>query len=89
MGERDEKSRPKPVKISNKKPITSGNNMLFKGGSIFEEKFDETLIYRPKTQENKLKYENFLGRLNRIVQDMPQETLISVADEILAILKSS
>lgn len=47
------------------------------------------MIYRPKTQENKLRYENFLGRINRIVQDLPPETLISVADEILAILKGN
>ena len=36
MGERDEKSRPKPVKIANKKGVTSANNILFKSGNIFQ-----------------------------------------------------
>ncbi len=50
MGRRDEKSKPKKVaKVSEKKNKKS-SNISFKGGNLFDEKFDETLIYRPKTQ---------------------------------------
>lgn len=71
MGQFAQRSRPnKPLKVSFK-PITSGNRQI-KDGRILNIKFDETLVYRPRTQENKLKYESFLGRLNKIVQDLPQ-----------------
>lgn len=33
-------------------------------------------------------YENYLGRIYELVEDQPQETLISIADEILSCLKS-
>lgn len=40
MGRRDEKSKPKkPPKLSGKKNKTS-SNISFKGGNLFEEKFD-------------------------------------------------
>lgn len=50
------------------------------------EKFDD-IIYRPKTKENQLIYQSFLGRLNQIVEDHTHETLISMADEILALIR--
>lgn len=50
MGQRDEKSRPsKAIKPTTVKG-TASSNIYFKTGNVFEEKFDETLIYRPKTQ---------------------------------------
>ena len=54
---------------------------------MFDEKFDNTLFYRPKTKENQQRYENFLGRLYQIVEDFTQEALVSMADEVLAIIR--
>ena len=56
-------------------------------GNVFDEKFDNTLFYRPKTKENQQRYENFLGRLYQIVEDFTQEALVSMADEVLAIIR--
>ena len=89
MGQRMETSKPKRTVKNPKKKSGSSSAIRFKSRDLFREKFDETLIYRPKTLENKIKYENFLGRINRIVEDIPQDTLISMVDEILAILQSS
>ena len=89
MGERYAKSKPKKAVKQGKKKKTPISKMQFKGGNVFSEKFDETVLYRPKTQDNKVKYDNFLGRINSISEDYPQEILISLADEILAILKAS
>ena len=88
-----EKSKPKRAAASdpskkNKKSHPSAA-ISYKGGDLFNDKFDETLIYRPKTMENKMKYENFLGRINRLVEDIPQEILVSMTDEVLAILKGN
>ena len=93
MGQRMEKSKPKRPseggQAKKKNRSQSSAVISFRGGDLFKDKFDETLIYRPKTLENKVKYENFLGRINRLAEDIPQETLISMTDEILAILKGS
>lgn len=59
-----------------------------KGGNILDEKFDETIYYRPKTKENKLIYENYLGKVYELVQDQPPDLLQAIADEVLAIIRS-
>jgi pre-mRNA-splicing helicase BRR2 len=80
-------SRDKPKKqVKKTKPKTEA--WEFKGGNILEEKFDDSLYYRPKTKENKLIYEKFLGKIYEMVQDQPPEILQAIADEILAIIKS-
>lgn len=89
MGQRYGTSKPKKPAKSTKKQKKSISEIKFKGGNVFHEKFDDTLLYRPKTQENKIKYDNFLGRINSVAEDYPQETLVSLADEILAIIKGN
>lgn len=48
-------SRDKPKKQT-KKTKPKQDSWDFKGGNILEEKFDDSLHYRPKTKENKLVY---------------------------------
>ena len=44
-------------------------------------------MYRPKTKENKLIYENYLGKVYELVEDQPPELLQAIADEVLAIIR--
>ena len=85
MGLKIAKEKPKKPKTKSKKKTETA--MTFKGGNILDEKFDSTLLYRPKTKENQQKYEQFLGRMYQIVEDHSQDTLISMADEVLAIIR--
>ena len=45
-------------------------------------------IYKPKTKENRLVYEQLLSLLSSMLGGESQETLKSVADEVLAVLKN-
>lgn len=56
--------------------------------SILDDKIDDSLLYRPRTKENRLLYEQVLSRLYTLLEDQPQEVLYSVADEVLAVLKT-
>jgi len=56
--------------------------------SILVDKIDDSLLYRPRTKENRLLYEQILARLYTLLEDQPQEVLYSVADEVLAVLKA-
>ena len=47
----------------------------------------EDLLYKPKTKENRLRYEQLLGMIHQALGDEPQDVLRSVTDEVLAILK--
>ena len=47
----------------------------------------EELIYRPKTKENRILYEQLLNLINQILEDEPQDVLRGVTDEVLACLK--
>ena len=85
MGQNITKQKPKKPKTNKKKKQQTG--ISFRGGNVFDEKFDNTLFYRPKTKENQQRYENFLGRLYQIVEDFTQEALVSMADEVLAIIR--
>ena len=80
MGQRYAQTKPKKQDKGRKKQKSSLANIQFKGGSIFNQKFDETLLYRPKTQENKIRYDLFLGKVNSVAEDYPQQTLMSLAD---------
>lgn len=53
MGQKSSRSKPNKQK---KKPARKAEGWELKGGDILEEKFDETIYYRPKTKENKLIY---------------------------------
>ncbi len=53
MGEKSARSKPKREK---KKAVKKSEGWELKGGNILEERFDETIVYRPKTKENKLIY---------------------------------
>lgn len=48
---------------------------------------EDALLYKPKTKENRLIYEQILGRIHQYLGDQPQDVLKSVADEVLAELK--
>jgi hypothetical protein len=48
-------SRDKPKKPA-KKVKPKQDTWEFKGGNILEEKFDDSLYYRPKTKENRQVY---------------------------------
>ena len=71
-------AREKPKKGQKKKQETQ--QLSFKGGNILDQKFNEGLSYRPKTNENKLIYENDLGKIYELVEDQPPETLLEIAD---------
>jgi hypothetical protein len=64
-------SHSKPKKPAKAKVARQSQEWELKGGNILEEKFDETIYYRPKTKENKLIYENYLGKVYELVQDQP------------------
>jgi hypothetical protein len=85
MGQKSSRSKPKKEK---KKPVKKTEDWQLKGGNILDEKFDETIYYRPKTKENKLIYENYLGKVYELVQDQPPDLLQAIADEVLAIIRS-
>ena len=85
MGQYSSRDKPKkPTKVVKPKE----ENWELKGGNILEEKFDDSIYYRPKTKENKSVYEKYLGKIYELVQDQPPELLQAIADEILAIIKS-
>ena len=48
---------------------------------------EDNLLYKPKTKENRLIYEQILSRIHQFVGDEPQDVLKSVTDEVLAELK--
>src|SRR4051794_39352421 len=86
MGQKSSRTKPKKER---KKTAPKTEGWELKGGDILEEKFDETIYYRPKTKENKLIYENYLGKIYALVQDQPPELLQAIADEVLAIIRGS
>ncbi len=49
-------SKDKPKRVQNSKPKKNSEVWELKGGNILDEKFDDSLLYRPKTKENKLIY---------------------------------
>ena len=48
MGLKIEKEKPKKPKTKTKKKEDTA--ITFKGGNVLDEKFDSTLLYRPKTK---------------------------------------
>ena len=48
----------------------------------------ENVVYKPKTKENRILYENLLSKIFKQLGDEPQENIRSAADEVLAVLKS-
>jgi pre-mRNA-splicing helicase BRR2 len=56
--------------------------------NILTNKLQDDLLYRPKTKETRLVYEQFLALLQRHVGDLSTEDLKSAGDEVLALLKS-
>jgi hypothetical protein len=84
MGQHASRTKPqhKPT------PAKKKDDWDLKGGDLLAERFDETIYYRPKTKENKIIYENYLGRVYELVQDQPPEILQAIADEVLAIIRS-
>lgn len=48
---------------------------------------EDDLLYKPKTKENRLIYEQILSRIHQCIGDEPQEVLKSVTNEVLAELK--
>eukprot|EP01015_Nassula_variabilis_P004431 TRINITY_DN1308_c0_g1_i11.p1 TRINITY_DN1308_c0_g1~~TRINITY_DN1308_c0_g1_i11.p1 ORF type:complete len:278 (+),score=55.19 TRINITY_DN1308_c0_g1_i11:3-836(+) len=55
--------------------------------SVVDVEIQEKLVYRPKTRENRLIYEQILNIIHGLLGDETGETLRSVADEIIAVLK--
>jgi len=58
-----------------------------KGLNIMNVDITEDLIYRPKTKENRLVYDQLITSINRILEDEPQDVLRGITDEVLACLK--
>lgn len=52
MGQNSTRDKPKPKKNSSstKPKKNTKNEWEFKGGNILDEKFDESIYYRPKTK---------------------------------------
>ena len=61
MGQQSSRSKPKRAAKKSKPKVEEG--WKFRCGDILEEKFDETLYYRPKTKENKVVFESYLGKI--------------------------
>ena len=81
-------SRSKPVKAKARKPAVP-QEWAIKGGNILEEKFDNAIFYRPKTNDNKIIYENYLGKIYELVLDQSPEILHAIADEVLASIRGN
>ena len=75
------------LKRPQRAPKKKEQEWSLKGGNLLEENFYPGIKYRPRTQENKLIYENYLGRVQEMVEDQPPETLMGIADEVLAIIR--
>lgn len=58
------------------------------GTDILRVQLQEDLLYRPKTKETRLLYEQFLSIVSRHLGDVSLSDLKSAADEVLAILKT-
>ena len=58
-----------------------------KGQNVLNVDIGETLLYRPKTRENRQRYEQLLGLVHQALGDEPQDVLRSVTDEALAVLR--
>jgi len=56
--------------------------------NILQVQIQEDLVYRPKTKETRLVYEQFLALVQRHVGDVSASDLKSATDEVLAILKT-
>ena len=70
MGQKISKSKPK--KSANPKRTQQSIKKNTSNYDVLGEKFDETLIYQPRTKENRNIYNNFLGQVLSIVQDPPE-----------------
>lgn len=58
-----------------------------KGANVLNVDISESLVYHPKTKENRLLYEQLLSIIHQCLGDVPQDVLKSVTDEALAVLK--
>jgi len=56
-------------------------------GSVLSVRIDEN-IYKPKTKETRIAYEQLLTVIQQSLGDQPQEILHGAADEILSVLKN-
>lgn len=63
------------------------SKQLASGVSALNIEIEDTLLYKPKTRENRIIYEQILFRIHQYLGDQPQDVLKSVADEVLAELK--
>ncbi|EGR33237.1 hypothetical protein IMG5_058570 [Ichthyophthirius multifiliis] len=61
---------------------------LDKSRNVLNTDIDATILYKPKTKENRVQYEFILSTINQILLDSPPDVLRSVTDEVLAVLKS-
>jgi len=58
------------------------------GINVLNVQIEEELIYRPKSKETRLIYEQMLSIVQRHMSDVPLEVIKGALDEILAILKA-
>jgi pre-mRNA-splicing helicase BRR2 len=56
--------------------------------NILKVQIQEDLVYRPKTKDTRLVYEQLLGLVQRYIGDVSTADLKSAADEVIAILKT-
>ena len=61
-----------------------------KGTTLLSEGIDEMvgIVYRPKTQETRQKYEVLLSSIQEALGDQPRDVLCGAADEVLGVLKN-
>ena len=55
---------------------------------VLSTKIEDSLIYKPKTKENRIIYEQIIAKVHRILEDVPQDVLKSYTDEVIAVLKT-
>jgi len=55
--------------------------------NILNIEIGEKTLYRPRTRETRVLYEQLLAIIQRYIGDVPQETIRGAADQVLAILK--
>ena len=62
--------------------------MRQKDKTVLNIEIEDLNIYKPKTKENRLIYEDILSKVSQLIGDVPRDVLKETCDEILAVLKN-
>ncbi|EAS04385.2 small nuclear ribonucleoprotein helicase (macronuclear) [Tetrahymena thermophila SB210] len=88
MMKKNEDSKLKKKKADNLVQPKKKTKIKIEKKDILNAEIDPSILYKPKTNENRILYESILSKVNKILTDQPRDVLISVTDNILATLKN-